>query len=133
MATPWSKEKLLNIVNEYETEKNIKLISSFIDRLDALQLENEFYKNQKQFISMLTHQLRTPLTSILWTIESMQADNSNRVALKDLRAKATELADIIKKLTNLLETDALKHGADTICRPGELCVGKIKTSVRSRR
>ncbi len=113
MPKQWSEEKLRGLVSEFEKDVDFKLISAYIDGLDALQQENYFLQNQKQFITSLTHQLRTPLTSILWTIETMQNDTSNRVALNDLRANTAILADIIKKLTNLLDSGAYKPGVKT--------------------
>jgi two-component system phosphate regulon sensor histidine kinase PhoR len=113
MPMPLSEEKLQEIVTRFENDNNFKLISAYIDDLDSLQQENEFYQNQKQFVSMLTHQLKTPVSSLLWTIETMRKTAANREAMDDLRVKTENIADIVKNLSYLLEIGTYKPGVQS--------------------
>ncbi|MBI4138910.1 HAMP domain-containing histidine kinase [Candidatus Uhrbacteria bacterium] len=105
MLAPLSETTLNEIVKKYERDSFIQLISAYIDELNALQQENENWHNQKQFISMLTHQLATPVTSLAWTLENANPTTTDEETLDGLREKTKNLSDVIRDLTYLLNIE----------------------------
>lgn len=84
--------------------------------------EKDIDKAKSDFISIVSHQLRTPLTSIRWVVESFlkheKLTKRGRDYLKDIHISARRLTDLIDVFLNV---SRIEEGAITIsAKPVEL-------------
>lgn len=105
------------------------LITKTVNKLDEIE------KLRKDFISLVSHQLRTPATSIKWFTEILLNDSKNKLAsrqrriLKDTHISIKRMIELIGNVLNItkLENGKIelnKHGVDI-----EKMIKSIITSV----
>jgi len=77
-------------------------IVGYIGTEEDITLQKELLKEKEEFISMASHQLRTPLGSMKWNIELLQEDSSH--IKTDLEMLASINQGMIDIVNNLLAT-----------------------------
>ena len=103
------------------TQKPIGVVVMFHDVTDAKSLE----KLRQDFITMMVHELRAPLTSIKSTVEMIEGAGSGRVSSDDL-AKYLATIDstsetMLELVSDLLDVAKVEAGKfDVICDDGDL-------------
>lgn len=94
------------MVGKQMAESYERLIREYADRVDVLQKENAVLHSQHEFIKMLSHQLRTPISVIKLGLETMnsvsETDRKNMVS--EMTRRTDNLSDIIDNF--LLYTEA---------------------------
>lgn len=106
-----SKDKKKNIILENTSNpiilENDTLGSVYVLR-DTTQ-EKTTERAQKEFVSLASHQLRTPITSIKWNSEiilsSDSIDNEVRMAAEDIYKEGNRMEKLVNSLLNLSRID----------------------------
>jgi PAS domain S-box-containing protein len=106
-----SKDKKKNIILENTSNpiilENDILGSVYILR-DTTQ-ERTTERAQKEFVSLASHQLRTPITSIKWNSEIILSNNSIddevRIAANDIYKEGNRMEKLVNSLLNLSRID----------------------------
>ena len=102
-------KKVLHINN---TSSPIRLNGSIIGTVDILRdisIQKQTEIAQKEFVSLASHQLRTPITSIAWNIEELMIDPSlskhNKEVVQDIHLEVKRMDEIIRYMLNLSRID----------------------------
>ncbi|MFC1645497.1 ATP-binding protein [Patescibacteria group bacterium] len=69
------------------------------------QRENRFLKKRHEFIDMISHQLRTPVTSIKWNLEVMEKDIKVEKHINQIYEKIINLGVMIENLLFFIEKE----------------------------
>ncbi len=90
--------------------QNGKLIGA-IDIFRDITREKEIDVAKSTFVSLASHQLRTPLTTIRWSLETLQSEVSDRIApherefLNDALQSTEQLVALVRELLNISRID----------------------------
>jgi len=102
-------KKVLHINN---TSSPIRLNGSIIGTVDILRdisVQKQTEIAQKEFVSLASHQLRTPITSIAWNVEELMFDPNlsvhNKKIVKDIHLEVKRMDQIIRYMLNLSRID----------------------------
>ncbi len=98
-----SEEKLRRFAEKRFSEIFFKLIAEYADRLDILQKEKEVLKKQYDFISLLSHQLRTPVSAVKLMLELASSDIKDKELAEGINEKIKNINSIIGDLLFFLE------------------------------
>jgi len=98
MAKKISEEKLKLIVDNYYNEAFFNLIAEYADRLDTLQKEREIEKRRYEFISLVSHQLRTPISALKLILEVASRDIKDRDLAEGLEEKINNINSLVNDL-----------------------------------
>lgn len=87
-------------------------LESVLVVLEDVTKEYEFDQSKSEFVSLASHQLRTPLTGIKWMVEAatrMTCDKWKKTYWKDLAMSTHRMIALINNLLNVsrLETEAI--------------------------
>ncbi|MCH4889503.1 cell wall metabolism sensor histidine kinase WalK [Acidaminobacter sp. JC074] len=86
-----------NVIRDRDFNNNIGLLLSFVDITQMRQLENM----RKEFVANVSHELKTPLTSIQGFIETLKEGAADK---KEVRDKFIDIIDIeAKRLKHLID------------------------------
>lgn len=117
---PWDRVEVSRIVNEaiekFQAEKQTKLM------LDELKISNEKLATEtrkeklkastfKEFIGMISHELRTPMNGIINIANLSLLDSEKEISEKNLRqivASSEDLLEIIESLTTKIDNEENK-------------------------
>ncbi|MEX0598083.1 MAG: histidine kinase dimerization/phospho-acceptor domain-containing protein, partial [Candidatus Paceibacterota bacterium] len=87
---------------------NNNILGSVYILRDTTQ-ERSTERAQKEFVSLASHQLRTPITSIKWNAEIILSNNSIdsdvRMAVNDIYKEGTRMEKLVSSLLNLSRID----------------------------
>jgi len=89
-----------NVIRDRDYKNNIGLLLSFVDITQMRQLENM----RKEFVANVSHELKTPLTSIQGFIETLKEGAAEK---KEVRDKFIDIIDIESKRLRYLIDDIL--------------------------
>ena len=95
--------QLQKIADDYYSEAFSDLLSAYLNQLDALQQENLFLKRRREFIDMIAHQLRTPLSVIKYSIEVAEKDIREHELIQIIDRKTENLSAALRNLLLYLE------------------------------
>ncbi len=98
-----SEEKLRRFAEKHFNEIFFRLIAEYADRLDILQKEKEVLKRQYDFVSLLSHQLRTPVSAVKLMLELASSDIKDRELAEGINEKIKNINSIIGDLLFFLE------------------------------
>ncbi|GEM_PF-762506 len=106
-----SNNKKKNIILENTSNPIISgndILGSVYILRDTTQ-ERTTERAQKEFVSLASHQLRTPITSIKWNSEIILSnnsiDNEVRIAANDIYKEGTRMEKLVNSLLNLSRID----------------------------
>lgn len=100
--------KLRTTLNKIEDEKNQTI--GFLKIIQDRTREENILESKGEFITTAAHQLRTPLTAIHWTLESLAA-REKEPDLKELSADGLKVAERALKIINdLLDAAKIEEG-----------------------
>ncbi len=86
-------------------------ISGFVKIIHDRTREVELYKSKSEFITVAAHQLRTPLSGINWTFESLSKATSISPSDKELvKNGAMATANTLKIVNDLLDVSKIEEG-----------------------
>lgn len=106
--SPINKHKLIieNTANPIKIENDIVGV---VDIIRDTTQEQETERAQKEFVSIASHQLRTPITSIKWNAELLlSADNLSqdlKYAVDDIYKASNRMEKLVNALLNLSRID----------------------------
>lgn len=93
----------------YDT--NGKLFGA-VESVRDITKEKELDNAKSEFVSMASHQLRTPLSSIKWTLESLKGINNlseqNQEKIKDIYDSNERLISLVNNLLNITRIESGK-------------------------
>jgi PAS domain S-box-containing protein len=94
------------------------------ERRNAEERLKEVDKNKTEFISIASHQLRTPISGMRWVLEEMERGNDNltpkqKVYFEDLNVLTKRMVELLEDLLSFSRIE-LKTGAMTDKQPIEL-------------
>lgn len=69
----------------------------------------ESYEKQKQFITNVNHELKTPLTLILANVDIAETELGENEWLDDIRTEGIRMSDLVNQLTSLSRMDEDGH------------------------
>ncbi len=73
--------------------------------------EIEIYRSKSEFVTVAAHQLRTPLTAVHWTFETLSSSANVAAADKELVSNGLILSNKLLKIVNdLLDTSKIEEG-----------------------
>jgi two-component system sensor histidine kinase VicK len=106
--SPIDKQKI-TIENKANPIKVDNDIVGFVDIIQDKTQEQETERAQKEFVSIASHQLRTPITSIKWNSELLLSaknlDQDLRVAADDIYKANHRMEKLVNALLNLSRID----------------------------
>lgn len=82
----------------------ILLLILFISKR-AVKPVAEVYEKQKQFVTDVNHELKTPLTLILSNLDIIEAENGQNEWLEDIRSESEQMAELVNQLVMLSRMD----------------------------
>ena len=85
------------------------LILIFILSKKAVKPIAESYEKQKQFVTDVNHELKTPLTLILANLDIAEAELGNNEWLDDIRSEGHRMAELVNQLVALSRMDEEGH------------------------
>lgn len=111
----------------------VTLIQDITDRKMREGRLAELNTIKNRFINVISHQLRTPLTSISWNIESLISGDLGKMKadqLEFLRATGKASADVIDRLTDMVTALDIEEDKDRMVEE-ELNISSVAASVVS--
>lgn len=81
-----------------------KIYKLFIEIVEAKETSTKNSKNQIEYLEDIAHQIKTPITSMLFSIENLEMDfpdNADIAILKRQTIRLNSLSDILLKLSSL--------------------------------
>lgn len=85
------------------------LLLIFILSKPAVKPIAESYEKQKQFVTDINHELKTPLTLILANLDIAQAELGENEWLKDIEGEANRMTSLVNELVTLSKMDEEQH------------------------
>lgn len=82
----------------------------FVKLIHDRTREIELLKNKTEFITVASHQLRTPLTGINWAIESLSKEELNENQKELVRMASETTAKLSKTVNDLLDVSKIEEG-----------------------
>lgn len=98
-----SEEKFKEISDDYYNQVFFNLISEFINQSDILQKENFLLKEQYDFISLFSHQLRTPISVAKMSLETLQDTSTDKELSSIAYENICNMGDIVEKTLLFME------------------------------
>lgn len=98
-----SEEKFKEVADDYYNQVFFNLISEFINQSDALQKENRLLKDQYDFISLFSHQLRTPISVAKMSLETLQDASADKGLVNIAYENIRNMGDIVEKMLLFIE------------------------------
>ncbi len=98
-----------------------KIYKLFIEIVEAKEISNKNSEKQIEYLEDIAHQIKTPITSMLFSIESLEMDfpdNDDIEILKRQLLRLNSLSDILLKLSSL---DANKD----LMKKEEICLDEL--------
>ncbi|MCL5006547.1 MAG: ATP-binding protein [Patescibacteria group bacterium] len=87
-------------------------IVGFVKIVHDRTAEIQLAKSESEFVTITAHQLRTPLTGINWSLESISSDPEAGKNTKDLAETAKQAAaKLLKTVDDLLNVSKMESGA----------------------
>lgn len=86
-------------------------LSGVVELVRDITKEKELDKAKTEFVSMASHQLRTPLSSIKWTLESLNLDGldaKNKEKIQDIYSSNERLIALVNNLLNITRIESGK-------------------------
>ena len=81
-----------------------KIYKLFIEIVEAKETTRKNSKRQIEYLEDIAHQIKTPITSMVFAVESLECDFSNNedvILLKNQVTRLNSLSDILLKLSSL--------------------------------
>lgn len=105
----------LKQIEEQLADKTAKIESQAASLEQALKTQIEYNSLQKEFVSMASHEFRTPLT-IIDAAAQRVVRKAEQLSPDEIRERVGTIRDAVKRLTRLIEStlDAAKAEAGTI-------------------
>lgn len=98
MSDQLQEQKFKQIVDNYYDSIYFDLIAKYINQLDILQQENKYLKERYEFVTTISHQLRTPISAIKMGLESIRGQDKDQEMLKSTYVKADNLSSLVNTL-----------------------------------
>lgn len=109
---------ILSLLIAYTLAKQVSQEHAHQKDVEELNVRLADLNQQKnEFLSLATHQLRSPLTSIKWGIEAVEdagTQNLSELQTKTLYHIATTVNDLIRVVGDLLDTSKIDQGKLTL-------------------
>jgi PAS domain S-box-containing protein len=124
----WRYE-LVDITERRESEREVREMMKQLQRMNA-ELENS-NRLQAEFLSNTSHELKTPLTSIIANAEVLEYEMCGPVNAEQRRVLANisrNSQHLLKMITSLLAYASQREGGD-ILRPQEVAIGMLLETV----
>lgn len=97
------------ILNEFDAFGGRSFLGSMVDITERHEIE----RLKQEFVSMVTHDLKTPLNSILFVLEVLQSGSYgdvNEVGQRALKRSLSELERLMRLINDLLDLERLGGG-----------------------
>jgi two-component system, OmpR family, phosphate regulon sensor histidine kinase PhoR len=98
-----AEQRLRSVVEDHAASLHFALISEFVNHLDTLQEENRLLKSQVEFVSMISHQLRTPISAIRLGVEAAIEETGRGEYLAEVSERAESLAGLVDNFLYYME------------------------------
>jgi signal transduction histidine kinase len=98
-----TEERLRSLVEEHAASLHFALLAEFVNRLDTLQEENRLLKSQFEFVSMISHQLRTPISAIRLGVDAAIEERGPGEYLSEVAERAESLAGLVDNFLYYME------------------------------
>jgi len=98
-----AEQRLRSVVEDHAANLHFALISEFVNHLDTLQEENRLLKSQVEFVSMISHQLRTPISAIRLGVEAAIEESGSGEYLAEVSERAESLAGLVDNFLYYME------------------------------
>jgi signal transduction histidine kinase len=98
-----AEQRLRSLVEDHAASLHFALISEFVNRLDTLQEENRLLKSQFEFVSMISHQLRTPISAIRLGVGAAIEESGPGEYLLEVSERAESLAGLVDNFLYYME------------------------------
>ena len=98
-----------------------KIYKLFIEIVEAKEISTRNSEKQIEYLEDIAHQIKTPITSMLFSIENLEmdfSDNDDIEILKRQTLRLNSLSDILLKLSSL---DANKD----LMKEEDICLGEL--------
>lgn len=108
-------EKVINKTRNKEIQKLNENLEHLIEKLKQKEEDyDRIQQNQKQIISSISHDMRTPLTSILGYIDLLESkvDKSNKKYIDIIRKRTISLNEMVESFYELSMLDEFKYEPD---------------------
>lgn len=92
-------------LKEYENDIFFGLTADLFKKMDALQREVQLSKEKSNFVDMVSHQLRTPVSAIKWNLELLSQKLKNITFFEDMdmiRDSYRSVVSLVDIIDNLL-------------------------------
>ena len=98
-----AEQRFRSVVEDHAASLHFALISEFVNRLDTLQEENRLLKSQVEFVSMISHQLRTPISAIRLGVGAEIEERGAGEYLLEVSERAESLAGLVDNFLYYME------------------------------
>jgi signal transduction histidine kinase len=112
-----AEQRFRSVVEDHAASLHFALISEFVNRLDTLQEENRLLKSQVEFVSMISHQLRTPISAIRLGVGAEIEERGAGEYLLEVSERAESLAGLVDNFLYYMEVGdrGRVRDAETFC------------------
>lgn len=132
-----SEEKFKEMSDDYYNQVFFNLISEFINHSDVLQKENLLLKEQYDFISLFSHQLRTPISVAKMSLETIQETGIERELSGIAYENICNMGDIVEKLLLFIEvsngTESAEKTAVSISEIVKIVLDKLSGKIKVKK
>ena len=129
------KIEIAGSISPFSTDKSKVRYGSYIIAIHDVTTEREIDRMKSEFISITSHQLRTPLSSIRWYTEMMIAGDAGKLNEKQvnfLQDVHESTITAISLINNLLDVQRIEGGVMKMdLKPMQLkeCIDKVVSSL----
>ncbi|MBQ8309913.1 MAG: HAMP domain-containing histidine kinase [Clostridia bacterium] len=90
----------------------------------------ESYEKQKQFVTDINHELKTPLTLILANLDIAETELGQNEWLDDIRSEGRRMTELVNQLVALSRMDEDSQSLEAVCLPISEIVSDIVSEFR---